>query len=97
MGLTIFISLMLSASAAVTAAQSSPLRADPEVDKNGLSVHPVRRGDMPLRLTPIGEIVSLTPPEVSVTVPSGSVSLTSSRPAGFRTGKGPGSDDGECC
>jgi HlyD family secretion protein len=46
-------------------------QAEPEIDKNSISIHRVRRGDMPVRLMPSGEIVSLTPPEVLVMVPSG--------------------------
>lgn len=48
-------------------------QAEPEIDQNSISVHPVRRGNMPIRLMPTGEITSLAPPEVSVTVPSGTV------------------------
>jgi len=57
----------------IVAVQDLAAQAEPEVDKNSISVHPVRRGNMPIRLMPAGEITSLTPPEVSVTVPSGTV------------------------
>ncbi len=53
--------------------QGLAAQAEPEIDKNNISVHPVRRGNMPIRLMPSGEITSLMPPEVSVTVPSGTV------------------------
>jgi hypothetical protein len=46
-------------------------QAEPEIDKNNISIHPVRRGNMPIRLMPSGEIVSMTPPEVLLMVPSG--------------------------
>jgi hypothetical protein len=48
-------------------------QAEAEIDKNNISIHPVRRGNMPIRLKPVGEIVSLTPPEVLATVPPGTV------------------------
>jgi hypothetical protein len=51
--------------------QNAHAQMDAEIDRNSISVHRVRRGDMPIRLMPGGEITSLTPPEVSVTVPSG--------------------------
>ena len=57
----------------IVTVQDLAAQAEPEVDKNSISVHPVRRGNMPIRLMPAGEITSLTPPEVSVTVPSGTV------------------------
>ena len=57
----------------IVAVQDLAAQAEPEVDKNSISVHPVRRGNMPIRLMPAGEITSLTPPEVSVTVPSRTV------------------------
>jgi HlyD family secretion protein len=53
--------------------QNAAAQAEPEIDKNNISIHPVRRGNMPIRLMPAGEIVSLTPPEVLVTVPTGTV------------------------
>lgn len=53
------------------AVQNAGAQAEAEIDKNSISVHRVRRGDMPIRLMPSGEIISLAPPEVSVTVPSG--------------------------
>jgi hypothetical protein len=54
----------------VLVVQSARAQADGEIDKNSVSVHRVRRGDMPIRLMPSGEITSLSPPEVSVTVPN---------------------------
>jgi hypothetical protein len=51
--------------------QHANAQADAEIDKNNISIHRVRRGDMPIRLMPSGEITSVSPPEVSVTVPSG--------------------------
>jgi hypothetical protein len=55
---------------AITAQNSGP-QSEAEIDKSNISVHRVRHGDMPIRLSPGGEITSLSPPEVSVTVPSG--------------------------
>lgn len=55
------------------AVQNVGAQVAPEIDKNNISVHPVRRGNMPIRLMPTGEIVSLTPPDVLATVPSGTV------------------------
>ncbi|MEP7366072.1 MAG: hypothetical protein ABI972_22670 [Acidobacteriota bacterium] len=46
-------------------------QAEAEINKNSISVHRVRRGDMPIRLMPSGEITSLTPAEVTVMVPTG--------------------------
>jgi hypothetical protein len=57
----------------IVTVQDLAAQAEPEVDKNSISVHPVRRGNMPIRLMPTGEIISLMPPEVWVTVPSGTV------------------------
>ena len=68
----VVLSLLLLGLSIVTV-QDLAAQAEPEVDKNSISVHPVRRGNMPIRLMPAGEITSLTPPEVSVTVPSGTV------------------------
>jgi HlyD family secretion protein len=51
--------------------QNATAQVEPEINKNSISVHPVRRGNMPIRLMPSGEIVSLKPPEVLVKVPSG--------------------------
>jgi hypothetical protein len=48
-------------------------RSEPEIDRNSISVHPVRRGNMPIRLMANGEITSLAGAEVSVAVPSGAV------------------------
>src|ERR1035438_515763 len=62
--------LLLFEFAAMTA-QTRDVQAEPEIDKNTISVHPVRQGDMPIRLTPVGEVVSLSPPEVVPTVPTG--------------------------
>ena len=42
-----------------------------EIIKTDISIHRVRRGDMPIRLMSSGEILSLDPPEVLVTAPSG--------------------------
>ena len=50
--------------------QSGSAQNEAEIVKNNVSVHRVRRGEMPIRLMPSGEIVSLSPPEVSVLVPS---------------------------
>jgi multidrug efflux pump subunit AcrA (membrane-fusion protein) len=55
------------------AVQNLGAQVEPEIDKNSISVHRVRRGNMPIRLMPTSEIVSLTPPEVLATVPSGTV------------------------
>jgi HlyD family secretion protein len=52
-------------------AQNPGSQSDVEIDKSNISVHRVRHGDMPIRLMPSGEIISLSPPEVAVTVPSG--------------------------
>lgn len=68
---TVLLALILSSLGTVTA-QDRAVQAEPELDKSSISVHPVRRGTMPIRLMSSGEIVSVTPPEVSVTVPSGS-------------------------
>ena len=65
--------LLLLLGLGIVTVQDLAAQAEPEVDKNSISVHPVRRGNMPIRLMPAGEITSLTPPEVSVTVPSGTV------------------------
>jgi hypothetical protein len=51
--------------------QNAGAQAETEIDKDSISVHRVRRGDMPIRLMASGEIVSLVPPQVTVTVPSG--------------------------
>ena len=48
-------------------------QTEAEVSKNDISVHRVRRGDMPIRLMPRGKISSLSPPEVSVLAPSGTM------------------------
>jgi hypothetical protein len=68
----LFLSLLLLGLGTITA-QNGAAQAEPEIDKNSISIHPVRRGNMPIRLMPSGEIVSLVPPEVLVTVPSGTV------------------------
>jgi len=68
----VLLSLLLLGLGIVTV-QDLTAQVEPEVDKNSISVHPVRRGNMPIRLMPTGEITSLMPPEVSVTVPSGTV------------------------
>ena len=47
-------------------------QAEAEMIKTDISIHRVRRGDMPIRLMSSGEILSLNPPEVLVTAPSGS-------------------------
>jgi hypothetical protein len=46
-------------------------QTEAQIDKSSVSVHRVRRGDMPIRLMPGGEIISLSPPDISVLVPSG--------------------------
>src|SRR5450631_845982 len=51
--------------------QQAEAQVRPEIDKYSISVHPVRRGNMPVRLMPMGTIFSLTPQEVWVTVPTG--------------------------
>src|ERR1017187_2401827 len=66
---TTFFVLVLGLGA--IAVQNSGAQAEAEIDKNSISVHRVRRGDMPIRLMTSGEIISLAPPEVTVTVPSG--------------------------
>ena len=66
---TTFFVLVLGLGA--IAVQNAGAQAEAEIDKNSISVHRVRRGDMPIRLMPSGEIISLAPPEVTVTVPSG--------------------------
>jgi hypothetical protein len=68
----LFLSLLLLGLGTITA-QNGAAQAEPEIDKNSISIHPVRRGNMPIRLMPSGEIVSVVPPEVLVTVPSGTV------------------------
>src|SRR5579859_1871251 len=66
---TLFLSLLILGTGTMTA-QDGPGQAEPEIDKNSISIHPVRRGNMPIRLIPTGEIVSLTPPEALFLVPS---------------------------
>src|ERR1051326_9184048 len=68
----VVLSLLLLGLSIVTV-QDLAAQAEPEVDKNIIAVHPVRRGNMPIRLMPAGEITSLTPPDVSVTVRAGTV------------------------
>lgn len=51
--------------------QNAATQSEPELSKDSISVHPVRRGDMPVRLSGSGEIVSISPAEVVVTVPAG--------------------------
>jgi hypothetical protein len=68
----LFLSLLLLGLGTITA-QNGAAQAEPEIDKNSISIHPVRRGNMPIRLMPSAEIVSVVPPEVLVTVPSGTV------------------------
>jgi hypothetical protein len=68
----LFLSLLLLGLGTITA-QNGAAQAEPEIEKNSISIHPVRRGNMPIRLMPSGEIVSVVPPEVLVTVPSGTV------------------------
>ena len=53
--------------------QRGVAQVEPEIDKDSISVHPVRRGNFPVRLMPAGEIVALTPPEVMVSVPGDTV------------------------
>lgn len=65
--------LALWLGAGILPVQNLTAQLEPEVDKNSISVHGVRRGNMPIRIMPTGEITSLRPPEVSVTVPSGTV------------------------
>jgi len=43
-------------------------QTEPAIDKDSISVHPVRRGNMPVRLMPAGEILSLDPPVVTAMV-----------------------------
>ena len=69
---TVILSLLLLG-LGIVAVQDLSAQAEPEVDRNSISIHPVRRGNMPIRLMPSGEITSLMPPEVSVNVPSGTV------------------------
>ena len=66
----ILISEMVIVLGAMTL-QNAAAQAEAEIDKNSISVHRVRSGDMPIRLMPSGEITSLSPPEVSATVPAG--------------------------
>jgi HlyD family secretion protein len=65
-----FLLSLLLLGLGIVAPQDLTAQAEPEIDKNSISVHPVRRGNMPIRLRPAGEITSLVPPEVSVSVPS---------------------------
>lgn len=55
----------------VLPAQSAAPQAVPEIDRNSLSVHIVRRGNMPIRLVPTGEVISLIPPEIVAILPAG--------------------------
>ena len=48
-------------------------QAEPEIDKDTISVHLVRRGNMPIRLMPTADVVSLEPPEVMALVDRKSV------------------------
>lgn len=45
-------------------------QVEAEIAKTDISIHRVRRGNMPIRLMSSGEILSLNPPEVLVTAPS---------------------------
>ena len=57
---------------AAIAIPNAGAQAGAEIGKNSISVHRVRRGDMPIRLICSGEVTSLAPPEVIVAVPSNS-------------------------
>ena len=48
---------------------AQPQSIEPEVLKDSISVHQVRRGNMPLRQNFSGSITSLNPPTVTLTVP----------------------------
>lgn len=65
-----FLLAVAIALSAVTLPRASA-QTEPEIDKNSVSIHRVRRGEMPIRLMPSGQVLSLSPPEVSVLVPSG--------------------------
>jgi hypothetical protein len=65
------LKLIVGLGALAVQTAGAQVEAEAEIDKNSISVHRVRRGDMPIRLMPSGEIISLSPPEVSITVPSG--------------------------
>lgn len=67
----ILLALLLGLGVVIVQGQAG--QSEPEVDRNSISIHPVRRGNMPVRLMPSGEITSLNPPEVAVTVASGTV------------------------
>jgi hypothetical protein len=71
MGKRMIFSSMVVLGLSFVAAQMAADQSDDVIDKNSISVHRVRRGDMPIRLMPAGEIISLSPAEVSVSVPSG--------------------------
>ena len=58
-----FLSVLMLAGGVV--ARSQTTSAEAGIDKNSISVHRVRSGNMPLRLMPAGEIVSISPPEWS--------------------------------
>jgi hypothetical protein len=57
--------LVLALRCSLALAQSG----EPEVIRDAISVHEVRRGNMPLRQNFSGSITSLTPPRVTLTVP----------------------------